>query len=66
MLIVNNIFSLNILLSCVLYRELRFIILKLKIELVGATIKNIVNNILYGVKSGVFNIKYKEPIFKEI
>ena len=47
-------------------RELRFIILKLEIKLVGVKIKDIVGNILYKTKSNILNIKYKELIFEEI
>ena len=53
-------------LGCVSYKELKFIILKLKIELVEITIKNIINNILYKIKLGVLNTKYKELTFKEV
>ena len=53
--------------SCVSYNKLRSIILKLEIELVGAIIKDIINKILYiEIKSGVFNIKYKEPTYEEV
>ena len=66
MLIVNGIFSLNILLGCVSYRQLRFIVLKLKIKLAEAIIKDVISNILYKVKLGVFSAKYKELIFKKV
>ena len=52
--------------SCVLYRELKSIILKLKIKLIGTIVKNIISNILYSVKPNILNIKYKKPIFKEV
>ena len=66
MLIANSISSLNILLNCVSYRELRFIILKLEIELAGAIVKNIVSNILYNIKFNILSARYKELKFKEI
>ena len=46
-------------LSYVFYRELRFIALKLEIKLVEAIVKNIIDNILYKIKPGVLNTKYK-------
>ena len=66
MLIINSIFFLNIVLSYVLYRESRSIILKLKIKLVEVIVKDIISNRLYRVKPSVFSAKYKELIFKEI
>ena len=66
MLIINNIFSLNILLSCVSYKELRSIILKLEIKLIKVIVKDTISNILYNIKLGVFSAKYKKPIFKEV
>ena len=48
------------------YKELRFIILKLKIKLIEIIIKNIISNILYKVKSSVLNTKYKKLIYKEV
>ena len=63
---VNNIFSLSISLGYVSHKELRFIILKLEIKLIGVTVKNTISNILCEIKSGVLNIKYKESIFKEV
>ena len=53
-------------LGCVSYKELRFIILKLKVKLIGAIVKDIINNILYKIKPATFSTKYKELIFKEI
>ena len=52
--------------GCISCRELKSIILKLEIKLVEVIVKDVINNILYRVKSGVFNIEYKELIFKEI
>ena len=53
-------------LGCVFYNKLRFIILKLKIELAGVEVENIINKILYiGVKPKVFNTKYKKLIYKK-
>ena len=52
--------------SCVPYNKLKFIILKLKIELVGAIIKNIISKTLrIKIKSKVLSTEYKEPIYKE-
>ena len=48
------------------YKELKSIILKLKIKLVGIIDKNIINNILYNIKPGVLNAEYKKLIFKEV
>ena len=67
MLIANNIFSLNILLGCVLYNKLKFIILKLEIKLAKITVKNIINKTLYiKVKSRVLNTEYKKPTYKKV
>ena len=67
MLIANNIFFLNILLGYVSYNKLRFIILKLKIKLIGAIVENTINKILcIEVKSEVLNTKYKELIYKNV
>ena len=64
---INSILSLNILLSYIFYNKLRFIILKLEIELVEIIIENIINIILYiKIKSRILNIKYKELIYKEV
>ena len=53
-------------LGCVSCRELRFIILKLEIKLIGVIIKDAVSNILYRVKPNIFSTEYKELIFKEV
>ena len=67
MLIINNIFSLNILLNCVPYNKLKFIILKLEIELAGTIIKNIINKTLYiEIKFKVLNTEYKKPTYKQV
>ena len=53
--------------GCVPYNKSRLIILKLKIELVKAIIKNTINKTLYiKIKSKVLNTKYKKLIYKEI
>ena len=66
MLIANNILSLNILLNCVSYNKLRFIILKLKIKLIETTIKNIISKTLYiKIKPKVLSAKYKRPTYKK-
>ena len=62
----NGIFSLNILLNYVFYRELRFIILKLEIKLIKITVENIISNILRKIKPNILNTKNKELTFKEI
>ena len=52
--------------SYVSCNKLRFIILKLEIELVGIIIENIINKILcIEIKSKVLNSKYKKLINKE-
>ena len=67
MLTANNILSLNVLLNCVPYNKLRFIILKLEIKLAPTIIKSAINKTLYiRIKSRVLNTKYKELIYKEI
>ena len=53
--------------DCVSYNKLRFIILKLEIELVGAIIENIVNKIRYiRIKFEILSTKYKKLIYKKI
>ena len=53
--------------GCVSYNKLKFIILKLKIKLVGAPVENIVNKILYvKIKFEVLNTEYKKPLYKEV
>ena len=67
MFIANSIFFLNILLGCVSYNKLRSIALKLEIELVGATVENIISKILcVEVKSKVLSAEYKELIYKKV
>ena len=61
MLTANSIFSLNILLGCVPRSELRSIILKLEIELEGATVNGAVREAL-GIDTdepGVLGAKYE-------
>ena len=74
MLTVNSIFPLNVLLGCVPRSELRSIMLKLEIELEGATVNSAVRETL-GIdidKRGVLGAEYKklnaeceEPTYKE-
>ena len=53
--------------NCVSYNKSKFIILKLKIKLTGAIVKDIINKTLYiKIKFGVFNTKYKKPTFKKV
>ena len=67
MLIINNNLFLNLLLGYISYNKLRFIILKLKIELIEIIIKSIVNKIpRIEIKPKILNIKYKKPIYKEV
>ena len=67
MFIINNILSLNILLSYVSYNKLRSIILKLEIKLIRAIIKDVINKTLYiKIKSGVLSAEYKKPIYKKV
>ena len=47
--------------------KLRFIILKLEIELTEIIIKDAINKILYiKIKPKIFNTEYKEPIYKKV
>ena len=67
MFIINNNFSLNILLGCVPYNKLRFITLKLEIELIRATIKNIISKTLHiRIKSKILSAEYKKLMYKKI
>ena len=52
--------------SCVSYKELKSIILKLKIKLAKIIVKNIISNTLYKIKPSILNIKYKKLIFKKV
>ena len=74
MLLVNGIFPLNVLLGCVPRSELRSIMLKLEIELEGATVNGAVREALgidideprvLGAKYKGLNAKYEEPTYKE-
>ena len=67
MFIINSIFSLNILLDCVSYNKIKFIILKLEIKPAEITIKDTVSKILYiKIKSRVLNAEYKKLIYKKV
>ena len=51
----------------IFYNELRFIVLKLEIELLGVIVESIISKILYvEVKSSVLNVEYKKLIYKEV
>ena len=73
-LTVNSIFPLNILLGCVPRSELRSIILKLEIELEGATVNGAVREALgtdtdeprvLGAEYEELNAKCEEPTYEE-
>ena len=54
-------------LSYVSYNKIRFIILKLGLELVEIIIKDTINKILYiKVKSEIFSTKSKKNIYKKV
>ena len=74
MLTVNSIFSLNVLLGCVPRSESRSIMLKLEIELEGATVNGAVGEALgtdidepgvLGAEYKGLNTKCEEPTYEE-